>query len=153
MTLCFSCVKQLFFVYRSGGSGGISRISDDTADLIALGNSRNSQRHYSPPMKGPKDQAKHTSGTSCCNSLWHRRIHSPQTYVRRPWLIVLVNLGYSFNVHACLPLCVAISQHCEETRMLLPNAGRKIADWLSRSFIQCGNVHVMIAWSITASVH
>ena len=30
----------------------------------------------------------------------HRRIHGPQTYVRRPWLIVSVNIGYSFNVHA-----------------------------------------------------
>ena len=30
----------------------------------------------------------------------HRRIRGPQTYVRRPWLIVSVNIGYSFNVHA-----------------------------------------------------
>ena len=45
---------------------------------------------------------------------YHRRTHGPETYVRKPWLIVLVNLGYSFNVHASLPLCVAISQHCEE---------------------------------------
>ena len=29
----------------------------------------------------------------------HRRIHDPKTYVRRLWLIVSVNLGYSFNVH------------------------------------------------------
>ena len=35
-------------------------------------------------------------------------------HVLRPWLIVLVNLGYSFNVHAWLPLRVAMSQHCEE---------------------------------------
>ena len=39
-----------------------------------------------------------------------------KTYVRRPWFIVLVNLGYSFNVHARLPLRVAMSQHCEEPR-------------------------------------
>ena len=38
----------------------------------------------------------------------------PQTYVCRLWLIVLVNLGYSFNFHASLPLRVAMSQHCEE---------------------------------------
>ena len=31
----------------------------------------------------------------------HHRTHGPQTYVRRLWLIVLVNLGYSFNVQ-CL---------------------------------------------------
>ena len=30
----------------------------------------------------------------------YRRTHGLQTYVRRPWLIVSVNLGYSFNVHA-----------------------------------------------------
>ena len=30
----------------------------------------------------------------------HHRIHGPQTYVRRQWLIVSVNLGYPFNVHA-----------------------------------------------------
>ena len=30
----------------------------------------------------------------------HRRTHGLQTYVRRPWLIVSVNLEYSFNVHA-----------------------------------------------------
>ena len=31
---------------------------------------------------------------------FHRRTHGPQTYVWRPWLIVLVNFGYSFNDHA-----------------------------------------------------
>ena len=36
------------------------------------------------------------------------------TYVWRPWLIVLVNLEYSFSGHASLPLCVAMSQHCGE---------------------------------------
>ena len=30
----------------------------------------------------------------------HRRTQGPQTYARGPWLIVLVNLGYSFNDHA-----------------------------------------------------
>ena len=39
------------------------------------------------------------------------------------------------------------------TRMLLPNAERKIADWLLRGFIQCANIQVLIARSITASVH
>ena len=29
----------------------------------------------------------------------HRRIHGPQTYVRRPWLIVSINFGYS--MHDC----------------------------------------------------
>ena len=47
-------------------------------------------------------------------TMYHRRSHSPETYVRKPWLIVMVKLGYSFNVHASLPLCVVISQHCEE---------------------------------------
>ena len=37
-----------------------------------------------------------------------------KTYVRRPWLIVSINIGYSFNVHAWLPLRVAMSKHCEE---------------------------------------
>ena len=46
--------------------------------------------------------------------LTHHHTHGPQTYVRGPWLIVLENLGYSFNVQAWLPLCVAMSQHCEE---------------------------------------
>ena len=39
------------------------------------------------------------------------------------------------------------------TRMLLPNAGRKIADWLLRGFIQCANIQVTKARSIAASVH
>ena len=39
------------------------------------------------------------------------------------------------------------------TRMLLPNAGRKIADWLLRGFIQCANIQVIITWSIRTSVH
>ena len=30
----------------------------------------------------------------------HHRTHGPKTYVRGPWLIVLVIRGYSFNVHA-----------------------------------------------------
>ena len=32
--------------------------------------------------------------------VYHRRANGLQTYVRRSWLIVSVNLGYSFNVHA-----------------------------------------------------
>ena len=36
--------------------------------------------------------------------------------------------------------------------MLLLNAGRRIADWLKRGFIQCANIQVSIARSITASV-
>ena len=59
----------------------------------------------------------------------HRRIHGPQTYVQIPWLIVSVNIGYSFNVNAWMPLRVAMIKHCE-TRMLLPNAGKRIIDWL-----------------------
>ena len=38
-------------------------------------------------------------------------------------------------------------------RMLLPNAGRKIADWLLSGFIKCAYIQVRIAKSITASVH
>ena len=30
----------------------------------------------------------------------HSHTHGPQTYVRRLWFIVSVNLGYSFSVHA-----------------------------------------------------
>ena len=37
--------------------------------------------------------------------------------------------------------------------MLLPIAGRKIADWLLRGFIQCANIQVLLAQSIMASVH
>ena len=68
----------------------------------------------------------------------HRRTHGLQTYGRRPWLIVLVNLDYSFNVHAWLPLRVSIL--CR-TLMLLPIAGTKVADWLLhvRGFIQYAN--------------
>ena len=40
-----------------------------------------------------------------------------------------------------------------KTWMLLPNAGGEIADWLLRGFIQCANIQVLIARSITASVH
>ena len=39
------------------------------------------------------------------------------------------------------------------TQMLLPNAGRKIADWILRGFILYANIHVRIARSIAASVH
>ena len=39
------------------------------------------------------------------------------------------------------------------TRMVLPNTGRKIADWLLCGFIQCANLHVRTLWSIAASVH
>ena len=49
-----------------------------------------------------------------CATLFILRAHDVQTYVRMPWLIVFVNIGYSFNVHARLPLCVAMSKHCEE---------------------------------------
>ena len=35
------------------------------------------------------------------------------------------------------------------TRMQLPNAGRKITDWLIRGFIRCDNLQVFITWSIT----
>ena len=37
-----------------------------------------------------------------------RGTHGPRTYVPRLWLIDLVKLGYSFNVHAWLPFCIAI---------------------------------------------
>ena len=50
----------------------------------------------------------------CLSRISHRRTHGLQTYIRRQWLIASVNLGYQFNVHAGLPLCVAMSQHCEE---------------------------------------
>ena len=78
----------------------------------------------------------------------HRHTHHPQTYVRKPWLIVLENLGYSSNVHAWLPL---YESALWRTQMLLTNAGRKIPDWLC-GYIQCANLQVLITWSITASV-
>ena len=34
------------------------------------------------------------------HEITYLRTHGPQTYVRSPWLIMLLNLGYSFNVHA-----------------------------------------------------
>ena len=80
----------------------------------------------------------------------HRRTHDLQTYVQRPWLIVSVNLGYSFNVHAWLPLRVAMSQHCEESFETLE--ARSLVSLL-RGFIQCASIQVIIARSITASVH
>ena len=82
----------------------------------------------------------------------------PKTYVRRPWLIVSVNLGYSFNVHAWLPLRVATSKQWR-TRMLLPNAGSGIVvsfnvlvyrlSWHDQSRPPCirsGAVGVTMAW-------
>ena len=39
------------------------------------------------------------------------------------------------------------------TRMLCPNTGRKVDDWLLRGFIQCAYIQVIIARSITASMH
>ena len=39
------------------------------------------------------------------------------------------------------------------TRLLLPNTGRKITDWLLSGFIQCANIQALLARSITASVH
>ena len=45
-------------------------------------------------------------GEPCIKKTTHRRTHSLRTYVwrLRPWLIN----GYSFNVHAWLPLCMPI---------------------------------------------
>ena len=85
-------------------------------------------------------------------SHYHRHTHNLQTYVRRPWLIVL--LTRIFIQCSCL---IASPRGYESalwrTQMLLPNAGRKIPDWLSCGFIQCANIQVLIARSITASVH
>ena len=39
------------------------------------------------------------------------------------------------------------------TRMLLPNTGRKVTDWLLHGFIRCGYLHILIIWSTTASLH
>ena len=64
-----------------------------------------------------------------CRALGHALVRSSLypwslTYVRRPWLMEFIKLRYSFNVHAWLPLCVAIwisilkntdapSKHCK----------------------------------------
>ena len=60
------------------------------------------------------------------NTLLHQsHTYGPQNYIWRPWLIVLVNLWYSFNVHARLPLCMAINEHCEEPRCSFQTRERK----------------------------
>ena len=83
----------------------------------------------------------------------HRHTHNPQTYVRRLWLIVLVNLGYSFSVHAWLPLCVAMSEYCEEPGCSFQTLEDRwlvtVITWLD----SCTNLQVNITWSITASMH
>ena len=38
-------------------------------------------------------------------------------------------------------------------RMLPPNTGRRVTDWLLRCFIRCGYLHFLTLWSITSSVH
>ena len=49
------------------------------------------------------------------------------------------------------PLC-GYESALWRTRMVIPNAGRKNADWLSCGCIQCANIQVLITWSITALV-
>ena len=96
-----------------------------------------------------KNMSSETSGSTWAMDQSHRCTHGLKTYVRRPWLIVLGNLGYSMF----MPDCPSAWSALWRTRMLLPNAGRKIADWLLRGFIQCANIQILIARSITASVH
>ena len=48
--------------------------------------------------------------------LWLFRFGKPMIFV---WCSCLI-----------APLCLDINQHCEEPRMLLPNTGREIVDWL-----------------------
>ena len=84
---------------------------------------------------------------------------NPSSYPRSPNLcpeVVVDCVGKQriFNKCSCLiaPLC-GYESALWRTRVLLPKAGRKVADWLLRGFIQCVNVQVLIARSITASVH
>ena len=37
--------------------------------------------------------------------------------------------------------------------MLLPNATKKLADWLSCCSIHCDRLHILIPWSITDSIY
>ena len=84
----------------------------------------------------------------------HRCTHGPQTYVPRSWLIVLVNLGYSFNVHVRLPLCVAMSQQCEEPGPYFQTMeGRLLIGYYVALFNVLHNIQVLTARSITASLH
>ena len=64
------------------------------------------------------------------------------------------HVAHSFkNLRCSFALFSKYGKGARGTRMLLPNAGKKIADWLLRGFIQCANIQVLIARSITASVH
>ena len=65
--------------------------------------------------------------------------------VGKPWIFIQCS---------CLiaPLRSYESALCR-TWMLLPNDGMKVADWLLRGFIQCANIQVIIARSITAFMH
>ena len=61
-------------------------------------------------------------------------------------------LGYSFSVHAWLPLCVALSQIVKNPDA--PSKRWKEDRWLAITwFIQYAKLQVIITWSITASVH
>ena len=82
------------------------------------------------------------------NSLFYPR--PPNLYleaavdcVGKPWILIQCS---------CLiaPLC-GYESALWRTQMLLSNAGRNIADWLLRGFIQCANLRVLLPWSIKAS--
>ena len=78
--------------------------------------------------------------------------HGSQTYVQKEWLIVLVNIGYSFNVHAWLPLYMAIWIVIMKNTNA-PSEGWKVDSWLVITWLYCANLQVFITWSITASMH
>ena len=84
-----------------------------------------------------------------------RRTHALQTYTRRWWFIVLVNLWYSFNISIpdCPSAWLWVSIVKNPDALKFPNTGKKIADWLLGGSIQCANIQVLITWSIMAAVH
>ena len=66
---------------------------------------------------------------------------SPWTSIPLLFLMEFIKHVYSFNVHAWLPLHGYMNWPLWRTRMLLPNAGRKMAYWLfGRYFISCESI-------------
>ena len=83
----------------------------------------------------------------------HNQGQTRRTYVWRWWLIDWVKYGYSFHVHAWLPLYAWLYESALwRTWMLLPSAGRKVAFWLY-GFIKCDYFRVLTLWSTKASMH
>ena len=91
-------------------------------------------------------------------SIEHSIIRNSSSYPRSPnscpeAVVDCVGKPRIFIQWLCLTaLLRGYDSPLRRTRMLLPNAGRMISNWLSRGFIQCANMQVHITWSITTSV-